>query len=228
MVRTQGTGTSPPTPRHTECANTPWDARIVPPNIREAPPRASAFEEVAGKQITDHVQPHFGGGVEAAARVTAHGPTDCGAGASNAADDDVGDRGMAPSAASQDSTAAVVPNQEASSTVLEASLVEDGEPAEVAAYLGTMEAPSLATPEWLARGVAPQVPKMMAWWRCAADALSDSAAAKQLRRQGLQVMLQAAVQATSKEDLASVVARLREWASDWRDRDGKVSAALAA
>ena len=200
MVRTQGTGTSPPTTRPTECANTPWDARIVPPNIREAPPRASAFEEVAGKQITDHVQPHFG----------------------------VGDRTTAPSAASQDSTAAVVPNQEASSTVLEASLVEDGEPAEVAAYLGTMEAPSLATPEWLARGVAPQVPKMMAWWRCAADALSASAAAKQLRRQGLQVMLQAAVQATSKEDLASVVARLREWASDWRDRDGKVSAALAA
>jgi hypothetical protein len=122
----------------------------------------------------------------------------------------------------------VVADQEASSTVLEASLVEDGEPAEVADYLATMKAPKLKPPTWLTDGVAPQVPKMMAWWKCAADALSDSAAAKQLRRQGLQVMLQAAVQATSAADLLDVVSRLREWASDWRDRDGKVSATLAA
>ena len=80
-------------------------------------------------------------------------------------------------------------------------------------------------PEWL-DAIAPEVVRMSDWWRCVADASRDTEAGRLRQREGVTIMLQAAVTSTSLEDQGEIVDRMHEWAQHWRDQEGKLADAM--
>ena len=80
-------------------------------------------------------------------------------------------------------------------------------------------------PEWL-EVIAPEVVRMSDWWRCVPDASRDTEAGRLRQREGVTIMLQAAVTSTSLEDQGEIVDRMHEWAQHWRDQESKLADAM--
>ena len=80
-------------------------------------------------------------------------------------------------------------------------------------------------PEWL-DAIAPEVVRMSDWWRCVADVSRDTEAGRLRQREGVTIMLRAAVTSTSLEDQGEVVDRMHEWAQHWRDQESKLADAM--
>jgi hypothetical protein len=79
-----------------------------------------------------------------------------------------------------------------SDTALEGGLVAEASLVEAEEYLQPVVAAGKSAPPWL-QAVARQVPQLKAWWRCVASSMGSAAADAKTRREGLTVMLQAAV-----------------------------------
>jgi hypothetical protein len=80
-------------------------------------------------------------------------------------------------------------------------------------------------PEWL-DAIAPEVVRMSDWCRCVAYASRDTEAGRLRQREGVTIMLQAAVTSTSLEDQGEIVDRMHEWAQHWRDQESKLADAM--
>jgi hypothetical protein len=114
-------------------------------------------------------------------------------------------------------------------TELEASLVP-AEPAmserELAAsYLQSIVPTDKSAPRWL-QAVAEHVPRMQRWWRCVSSRLVDSPKERAIRQDNLGFMLQAIVESDSVGEQAVILQSLRDWGTDWRDREGHLEGAM--
>ena len=114
-----------------------------------------------------------------------------------------------------------------SDTALEGGLVTDASLAETDEYLRPVADSGKSAPPWL-QAVAKQVPQLKAWWRCVASSMGSTAASLEMRRSGLTVMLQAAVEPETEGLQRHAVDSLHEWAADWEDREGHLRKVMLA
>jgi hypothetical protein len=114
-----------------------------------------------------------------------------------------------------------------SDTALEGGLVTDASLIEAEEYLQPVVAAGKSAPPWL-QAVARQVPQLKAWWRCVASSMGSAAADAKTRREGLTVMIQAAVQSSTEAAQRRIVDSLHAWAADWQDREGHLRKVMHA
>ena len=88
------------------------------------------------------------------------------------------------------------------------------------------DAGKVPTP-WL-KAVSKQAQPLREWWRCIGNMMQETASGAASRKQGLQVLLRAAVEASSGSELGMIVDSIYGWADAWRDRDEHLRQAMHA
>ena len=111
-------------------------------------------------------------------------------------------------------------------TALEGGLVAEATRSDAEEYLHPIKVAGRAPTPWL-EAIASQVPKLRDWWRCVAASLSGtSEKGTATRREGLSIMLEAAVMSSSVEEQAHAVDHLLSWTRDWNSREGHLRKAM--